>query len=103
MTNIKKIVPVKNREINVDNMQIKFKIGRNIHGKTHSYANQKVTLDSSNPLDENFTRDFSGSTIETNTGSSKIFTHVDQLKNIYGENEGTLPSIANNSIDVSNS
>jgi hypothetical protein len=83
-------------------MQIKFKVGRNIHGKTHSHATQKTTLESPAQIDE-FARDVSGSTIETNTGGSKNFTHVDQLKNIYGENEGSLPTIVNHSIDASNS
>jgi len=33
MTNIKKIVPLKPREINIDNMQIKFRVGKTFMGK----------------------------------------------------------------------
>jgi hypothetical protein len=98
--------PAKNRDINLENMGIKFKVGRNIHGKTLSYAPSHSILDSKDEL----TKDVSGSTIEINTDQSKYSTHIDQLKNIYGENDavkspkaGALPSIVHNSIDISNS
>ena len=45
MNNIKKF-PLKSKEIIVDNMHIKFQVGRNIHGKTHSFATQHGRLDS---------------------------------------------------------
>ena len=72
-------------------------MGRNIHGKTQSFAQRSRVFNSTNPLsEEELTRDTEGA-------GSKIFTNVDSLKNIYGENEGILPSIVNNSMDVSNS
>ena len=93
-------------------MGLKFKVGRNgVHGKTQSYAPNYSALDGSKD-EAALGRDTSGytPTIEINTGGSKKATHVDQLKNIYGENEGVkspkagaLPSIVHNSIDISNS